>query len=147
MNGFAEMNLCAKRSKMVELDRKLTHRPVMILAYADSAHAARCGRYFRRLGWEVHLVASAAEARKLAGNTNPRVIVLDTELPDESGWLTCAKLMNEDPNRRVILLAPERTPELMQNLANINATALVSRHDRIDVFAETILGECFAHIA
>ena len=129
---------------MVGLDKNFGHRPVMIFAYADSAHAAQCGRYFRRLGWEVHLVASAAEARRLAQKTNPRVMVLDTELPDESGWLACAKLTHEDPSRRVVLLAPERTPESLENLAKINGAALVTRQDHLEVLAETILGERLA---
>ena len=124
---------------------KMAHRPSMGSGLCcDSAHAAHCGRYFRRLGWDVHLVASAAEARKLATNTNPRVIVLDTELPDESGWLTCAKLTHEDPNRRVILLTPNQSPEARHNLAKVNGAALVSRQDHIDVLAETILGDSFA---
>src|SRR5205807_8268820 len=103
------------------LDKNSIYRPLMILAYVDSAHAAKCGRYFRRLGWEVHLVASAAEARRLAATVHPQVTVLDTELPDESGWLTCAKLTHEDPTRKVVLLAPNRTTEAMHNLANVNA--------------------------
>ncbi len=44
---------------MVRLEKKEIYRPLLLLAYADSAHAAQCGRYFRRHGWEVHLVASA----------------------------------------------------------------------------------------
>ena len=129
---------------MVGLERNRGQRPLMIFAYADSAHAAQCGRYFRRLGWEVHLVASAAEARRLSQMTNPRVVVLDTDLPDESGWLTCAKITLEDSSRRVVLLAPDRTPETLQNLANVNGVALVTRQDRIELLAETILGNHLA---
>jgi hypothetical protein len=55
------------------------NRPRMVLTYTDSAHAARCGRYFRRLGWEVHLVASAAEARRLSSSLSPSVVVLNAE--------------------------------------------------------------------
>jgi CheY-like chemotaxis protein len=132
------------QSKMVRLDKRETYRPLMILAYADSAHAAQCGRYFRRLGWEVHLVASAAEARRLLATFTPRVIVLDTELPDESGWLTCAKITQENPARKVVLLAPERSPENLKNLADVNAATLVTRGEPMEVFAETILGKRWA---
>lgn len=143
-NVFAEMDIKEGRDKMVKSNRNATYRPVLILAYADSAHAVQCGRYFRRLGWEVHLVASATEARRLALETNPRVIVLDTDLPDESGWLACAKMTHEDPSRRIILLTPKATAEARQNLAKVNAAALASRADDVETLAETILGECFA---
>jgi DNA-binding response OmpR family regulator len=125
------------------------NRPLLLLAYADSAHAARCGRFFRRQGWEVRLVASAAEARQLLSRLTPRAIVLDTELPDENGWLTCAKIAHEDasrmaPPRKVILLAPDRSTETLQHLASVNAVALITRDDPVEAMAETILGESFA---
>jgi len=120
------------------------HRPLLLLAYVDSAHAVRCGRFFRRQGWDVRLVASAAEARRLLSTLSPRAVVLDTELPDESGWLACAKITQEDPSLSVILLAPERCPPTKANLANVNATALVTRQDSIESLAETILGERLA---
>jgi DNA-binding response OmpR family regulator len=115
-------------------------RPVLIWAYVDSGHAARYGRYFRRQGWDVRLVASAAEARRLTGILTPRAIVLDTELPDESGWLACAKLTHEDPGRNVILLAPSRSGQAEGNTTAVRATALVTRADSLQVLAEAILG-------
>jgi CheY-like chemotaxis protein len=41
------------------------------------------------------------------------VVVLDTQLPDQSGWLTCEKVLRDDPTLKVILLAsePERNGE------------------------------------
>ena len=124
---------------MMSLTKDRTFRPRMIFAYVDSEHAARCGRYFRRLGWEVHLVASAEEARRLAAASGVDVIVLDVDLPDESGWLTCAKMTRENPTLPIILLAPDRSPETVRHLADVNAAALISRHDTLDVLAGTIL--------
>jgi DNA-binding response OmpR family regulator len=129
---------------MIRLEKNAVYRPLLILAYADSAHAAQCGRYFRRHGWEVRLVASAGEVRRLLATSTPRAIVLDTELPDESGWLTCAKITHEDPARKVILLAPNRSPENLRNVANVNAVGLVSRQDQIETIAEAILIEQLA---
>jgi DNA-binding response OmpR family regulator len=131
---------------MIGLKTNTIYRPTLILAYADSAHAALCGRYFRRHGWEVRLVASAAEVRRLLDTFSPRAIVLDTELPDESGWLTCAKIMHEDPSRIVILLAPECSPESLHQAANVNAVGLVGRHDPMEDLADMILGERLAHV-
>jgi hypothetical protein len=62
----------------------------MLLAYADAAYASECGRYFRRLGWEVQMVASGAEARALADTYRPDVVVFDAELRDDNAWLTSA---------------------------------------------------------
>jgi DNA-binding response OmpR family regulator len=132
------------RVNMARPEKHELYRPLLILAYADSAHAAQCGRYFRRLGWEVHLVASAAEARRLSATEAARAVVLDTELPDESGWLTCAKLTQEDPARKVILLAPDRLPETGERLADVNAVALVTRHEGMEVLAEAVLGRQMA---
>jgi len=130
--------------KMVRVENNGVYRPLLILAYADSAHAAQCGRFFRRHGWEVRLVASAAEARRLLTSLSPRAIVLDTELPDESGWLASAKMTQEDPSRNVILLAPHRAPESSQHLANVGARALVTRQERMEILAEAIMGKRLA---
>lgn len=116
-------------------------RPILVLAYADSAHAAQCGRHFRRMGWEVHLVASATEARRLLDHVQPRVIVLDTELPDESGWLLCAKVTQENPNRQVVLVAPERTPASAEQATRVGAVAIVTRSEPVDALVESVLGQ------
>jgi DNA-binding response OmpR family regulator len=129
---------------MVRLEKHTVYRPLLIWAYADSAHAAQGGRYFRRQGWEVRLVASAAEVRRLLATCNPHAIVLDTELPDESGWLTCAKITYQEPARKVILLAPDSSSARFWNVANVNAAGLVTRQDRMEALAQAILGERLA---
>ena len=67
----------------------LGSRPRMLLAYQDAAYASECGRYFRRLGWEVQMVADGNEAHALADRCRPDVIVFDSALAD-SAWLTSA---------------------------------------------------------
>ena len=121
-----------------------THRPLMLLGYVDSAHAALCGRHFRRLGWEVHLVSSAAEAYRFLLTNSPRAIVLDTELPDETGWLACAKLRLEDTNSRLFLLAPQRTPQGMNQIGQIRVAGLASRQDTLEDFSELVMGKRLA---
>src|SRR5436190_7818482 len=82
----------------------LYFRPRLILAVGHSAQAALTCRQFRRLGWEVHLASSGPEARRLTRLLAPQAVVLDTALRDESGWLTCAKLTQEHPDLKVVLL-------------------------------------------
>jgi DNA-binding response OmpR family regulator len=107
--------------------KPVPYRPRLVLAYADSRHAVLCCRQLRRLGWQVHLTTRGAEARRLAEALAPAVVVLDVELPDESGWLTCAKLLLGNPGRRVVLVCGEVTAEGERFAAHAGAAALVAR--------------------
>src|SRR5207248_6982855 len=91
--------------------KPLSFRPRLVLAYADSAHAALSARHFRRLGWEVHLASSGPDARRLASALTPEVVIIDTQLPDESGWLTCAKMMLENGAQKAVLVSARVTEE------------------------------------
>ncbi|MBI3821282.1 MAG: hypothetical protein HY289_01225 [Planctomycetes bacterium] len=82
-------------------------RPRLLLAYADAAFASECGRYFRRLGWEVQMVASSVEARDLAAEYQPDVVALDETLLDESGWLSM-----EHPDLRMVVVTDEPAAQL-----------------------------------
>ena len=116
-------------------------RPQLLLGYADAAYASECGRYFRRLGWEVQLVASGKEARALARTNRPDVVVLDAELLDESGWLTSAKISAENPDLRILLVADERTDLTKTRLQMVGATQSVCRKDGAEALAVAVLGE------
>jgi DNA-binding response OmpR family regulator len=115
-------------------------RPRLLLAYADAAYASECGRYFRRLGWEVQMVASGAEARELAGDYRPQVVVLDAELLDESGWLTSAKISTENPKLRIILVADREDDRIPGRLRMVGADHAVWRADGAEGLAMTVLG-------
>jgi DNA-binding response OmpR family regulator len=108
-------------------EKPAPYRPRLVLAYVDSAHAALTCRQLRREGWEVHLTSRGTEARRLARELEPEVVVLDTDLHDESGWLTCAKLLQERPGQRVVLVTAEATPDGERFADHIGALALVRR--------------------
>jgi DNA-binding response OmpR family regulator len=114
-------------------------RPRLLLAYADAAYASECGRYFRRLGWEVEMVASGYEARELASEYRPNVVVLATELLDESGWLTSAKISTENPDLRIILVS-ERGDVSEERLHMVGADQAVCRRDGAEALAHAVLG-------
>ncbi len=116
-------------------------RPRLLLAYTDSAHASRCVRYFRRLGWEVHMVASGVEAQRLAGERMPRVIVLDVDLPDESGWLSAAKICIAPPEQRVVLLAGHVDEQLRQRAQSLGVAGIVDRADGPEALAALAIGQ------
>lgn len=114
-------------------------RPRLLLAYADAAYASECGRYFRRLGWEVEMVASGFEARELASDYRPNVVVLDVALLDESGWLTSAKISTDKPDLRIILVA-EPGESSDERLQMVGAQQAVCRHDGAEALAHAVLG-------
>jgi DNA-binding response OmpR family regulator len=78
-----------------------------MLALNDTVLAASMGRQLRRLGWAVHVTKSGEEARQLCREYSPQVVVLDTRLQDQSGWLTCEKMLRDDPTLKVILFASQ----------------------------------------
>jgi DNA-binding response OmpR family regulator len=114
-------------------------RPRLLLAYADAGYAAECGRYFRRLGWEVEMVASGIEARELVGAYRPHVVVLDAELLDESGWLTSAKISAENSGLRIILVADGVGKDDRAQM--VGAEQAVSRQGGAEALAMAILGK------
>lgn len=107
-------------------ENPLSFRPCMVLAYADSARAALNARHFRRLGWEVHQTASGPEARRLVATLRPQVVIIDTQLRGESGWLTCAKLILGGPVPRIILVDDQVTTLGHEFAEAVGAAAIVS---------------------
>jgi CheY-like chemotaxis protein len=102
-------------------------RPCLVLAHTDPVYAATGGRAFRRLGWDVYPARSGPEARRLARMLDAELVVLDSALPGESGWLTCDKLTAELPGIRVVLVAPN-VGGWEQRFAEFVGAAAVLRH-------------------
>ena len=120
-----------------DLDRPL--RPVMLLGYADCAHASRCARYFRRLGWEVHMVPGGLDARHTAERVSPHVIVLDVDTAD--GWQTGRGF---DAHPRVVLLAADVAASSRQRAEAVGALAVVRRDDAPEALVDLIYGQRLA---
>jgi LuxR family maltose regulon positive regulatory protein len=75
------------------------------------------------------MVASGVEAQRLAGELMPQVIVLDVDLPDESGWLSAAKLRIAPPEQRVVLLAEHVDEQLRERAQSLGVAGIVRRAD------------------
>ncbi len=123
----------------------IPYRPRMVLAYADSQHAVLSARHFRRLGWEVHLANSGPDARRLAHALSPEVVVMDTQLPDESGWLTCAKMMLTTGIPKVVLVSGNITDEEERMAETVGATALVGRDFGVSALVDEVMGKALPH--
>jgi DNA-binding response OmpR family regulator len=114
-------------------------RPRLLLIYSDSAHASRCGRYFRRLGWEVRTMPGGCEARQALIGFQPTYVVVDADLPDESGWLTCAKILLTPINARIILQVPSQGDQNFRFAHFLNVDGVVTRADGVEALAERIV--------
>jgi len=106
-------------------------QPCLVLAHSDPVYAAVASRSFRRLGWAVHPACAGPEARRLARVLGAQMVVLDTELSDESGWLTCAKLTQELPLIKAVLVHPNPTQREHDFAAFVGAAALYNRQDGV----------------
>jgi ActR/RegA family two-component response regulator len=108
---------------------RIGDRPCVVLAHADEDYALRAGGSFRRMGWEVHCAETGAEARGLARVLSPNLVILDTQLTEESGWLTCDKLTREMPRLKVLLVGRQPDSQNANFAEFVGATALVDRLD------------------
>jgi DNA-binding response OmpR family regulator len=114
--------------------------PRLVLAHASALYAAQCSAYFRRLGWEVDWVRSGEEARQWARDTDPDAVVLATELPDATGWLTCDKLTRDHPGQTVVLLARRGERANPRFAAFVGAVAVVSEGAGLKALGERLHG-------
>jgi DNA-binding response OmpR family regulator len=78
----------------------------VVLAMPHSAFTDAAADRLRRAGWRVYRATDCGGLRRLAWRALPEVVVLPADGFDESGWLTCAKLLRASPRLRVILVGP-----------------------------------------
>jgi DNA-binding response OmpR family regulator len=115
-------------------------RPCLVLAHADAVYAAGAARAFRRLGWDVYTARTGPEARRLVRLLGAELAVLDADLPDESGWLTCAKLVHEAPLVKVLLVAPNTDRREEERADFVGASALVDRARGLPALVDVVEG-------
>ncbi len=101
----------------------------LVLAHANPAFRARAAQYLRRQGWAVRIVESASEVHRLVRQLPPDLVLLATRLPDESGWLTCDKLVREDPQTRVLLMDAAPSEADHQFAEFVGAVGLIEEGD------------------
>ena len=113
------------------IEPRAADRPCLLLAHQDPAYRSVSSRFFRRCGWDVYLARTGPEIRRLALQLDPTVIVLDTGLLDESGWLTCEKLQWSQPNLKVVLVESDPRPADHRFANFVGAADLIDRHDGV----------------
>lgn len=97
----------------------------VVLALPDSTLKAVLTERLRQRGWHVWRAASNCELRKLTATHFPAVVVLAAEGRDESGWLTCAKLLRAQPRLRIVLVGWD-DPEAIELARFVGAEALIA---------------------
>src|SRR5438105_4588525 len=85
-------------------------RPHVVIAHSDAAYTTGVTRAFRRYGWVVAPAADGPSARRLAASLSADLVVLQADLPEESGWLTCAKMNLGRERPPVVLVTDETAP-------------------------------------
>jgi DNA-binding response OmpR family regulator len=111
----------------------------VVLALPESAVTAEAADRLRTLGWRVHRVADCDALRAFTCHTAPNVVVVPADGPDESGWLTCAKLMRAIPQLRVLVVG-EPTGEATRLARFIGAEAPVPANVGAAELADRVSG-------
>jgi DNA-binding NtrC family response regulator len=124
--------------------QETSSRPRLLLAYADSAYAARIVRSFRRLGWEVHMAATAREVDRLIEIHGPQAVLVDVALPDENGWDVSARITAARPEQHVVLLATDRPVDAAARARTAGAAAIVTRADGMESLVRAVYGGTLA---
>lgn len=112
----------------------------IVFGHPDALTRAEVGYQLCRLGWETHTAATGPETRRLTCRWRPDLVVLASRFPDESGWLTCAKLSYEQPGQRIILLESQLTPADRRFARFIGATRVVSERRGMAELIDAVSG-------
>jgi DNA-binding response OmpR family regulator len=100
------------------------------------AYVLSVTRAFRRHGWGVALAAVGQEARRLAQELSASLVVLKTDLPGESGWLTCAKLSVGSEPPPVVLVADSEDDRDMEFAAFAGASRIITLDEGLQPLLE-----------
>ncbi len=114
-------------------------RPSILFAHGDDEYRREVSEYFRMMGIRFATTSTADQTHRLARHLDASVIVIDTELPDESGYLACAKLKTQYPESKVLLLVAAETPTTQRYAAFAGADGVLYRDHDLANLLETIV--------
>jgi DNA-binding response OmpR family regulator len=107
-------------------ERRPIAAPLAVLGLTDAALADATAKLLRADGWQVMVAETAADVRRASARLRPEVVILDVDPPDESGWLTCAKLQRLRSRPRVILVDADPAPTRDEFAQFVGAVARVA---------------------
>jgi len=112
----------------------------ILVGHPDALQRAEIGYQLCRLGWETHTAATGPEVRRLACRWQPQLVVLASDFPDESGWLTCAKLCHERPGQQIIVLDADLSPARRRFARFSGAAGVVSERRGLAELLDAVCG-------
>jgi DNA-binding response OmpR family regulator len=114
-------------------------RPRLVVAHSDEKYVAQVCQSFRLRGWDVYLAPDGPEARRFARDFDARALILEADLPGDSGWLTAAKASRELPRVKIFLTSPAPSGE-RQRFASFVGATLIRRADGVAALVELVCG-------
>ena len=97
----------------------------MVLCLGSLPHAAVIERYFQERGWRVLAANSGAEVRLLIRKYSETVVLLTEESAEESGWVTCWKVLSDRPKTQVCVIGPAPCGRRARLAELVKATAYI----------------------
>jgi DNA-binding NarL/FixJ family response regulator len=112
-----------------------THR---VLLVDDHAVVRTGGRQLLESwgGFEVVEAATAADALRLAGEIDPRLVILDLNLPDLGGLEVIPKLLAAQPDLRILVFTMYEDASHASRAMTAGAHGFVSKSDAPDTIVE-----------
>jgi DNA-binding NtrC family response regulator len=133
-------NRFSRGSEAATLSRKPARiRERVVIGLNDTIFAAWLARHLRRLGWGVHITRTADEVRQLVGELSPQVVVLNTRHDDQSGWLTCEKILRDDATVKVVLVESEPEQDGQAFAEFVGAAALIRQGEGMQTLIDEIV--------
>ncbi len=118
--------------------------PLILLAHPDPCYISRASQAFRACGWDVQTARTALEVRRLVRKLPPAAVVLAAQLREESGWLTCDKLVRQQPGLKVFLVEANPTAESYQFAEFVGAAGVLPEADDASLLVDEALGGAVA---
>lgn len=98
----------------------------MVVCLGNLPQGAVIERYFQERGWEVLAARSGEEARLLVRKCSNPVVLLTEYAADESGWVTCWKVLSDRPTLQVCVIGPRPAEEGARLAEFVKAAAYIS---------------------
>lgn len=113
--------------------------PSVLIAHPDVSYRTAVAWYLRELDWKVTATDTADSLREWARALHPDIVLVASRLPDETGFLACAKLKLEFPQCRVLMLGEKLSAEDARFAQFVGAESLIRRGDGVQKLAEQLL--------
>jgi two-component system, OmpR family, response regulator len=101
--------------------------PRALIVDSDPAAATAIAAQLQARGWEVRCAAAGDAGLAVARAFHPDLIFLDATIPQQSGWLVCAKLKLFGPGPSVVLMTGRVTEQLSSFAAVVGADRVLEK--------------------